>query len=88
MPQPLRAVGSVESTRTAALSLSPSKLSTMKKNETSNAVKCVEIRCKKTANAVPAVKEIKDSWEAAEFARKFYHDDLNIYESFFLILMN
>ena len=60
----------------------------MKKQQTPNAVKCVEIRCKKTANAVPAVGEIKDSFAAAEFARKFYHDDLNIYESFFLILMN
>ena len=60
----------------------------MKAKQTPNAVKCVEIRCKKTANAVPAVKEIKDSFAAAEFARKFYHDDLNIYESFFLILMN
>ena len=60
----------------------------MKAKQTPNAVKCVEIRCKKTANAVPAVKEIKDSWEAAEFARQFYHDDINIYESFFLILMN
>ena len=60
----------------------------MKAKQTPNAVKCVEIHCKKTANAVPAVKEIKDSFEAAEFARKFYHDDINIYESFFLILMN
>ena len=60
----------------------------MKAKQTLNAVKCVEIRCKKTANAVPAVKEIKDSLEAAEFARQFYSDDINIYESFFLILMN
>lgn len=60
----------------------------MKKQQIPNAVKCVEIRCKKTANAVPSVGEIKDSFQAAEFARKFYHDDLNLYESFFLILMN
>lgn len=60
----------------------------MKKQQYANAVRSVEIRCKKTANAVPAVKEIKDSFAAAEFARKFYGDDLNLYESFFLILMN
>lgn len=60
----------------------------MKKNETLNAVRSVEIRCKKTANAVPAVGEISDSLTAAQFARQFYSDDINIYESFFLILMN
>lgn len=60
----------------------------MKKQQTPNAVKCVEIKCKKTANAVPAVKEIKDSCDAAKFARQFYGDDIEIYESFFLILMN
>ena len=60
----------------------------MKAKKTPNAVKCVEIRCKKTANAVPAVGEINNSAAAARFARKFYGDDLEIYESFFLILMN
>ena len=60
----------------------------MKKQQTLNAVRSVEIRCKKTTNAVPAVGEISDSLTAAQFARQFYSDDINIYESFFLILMN
>ena len=60
----------------------------MKKQQTLNAVRSVEIRCKKTTNAVPAVSEISDSLTAAQFARQFYSDDINIYESFFLILMN
>lgn len=60
----------------------------MKAKQTPNAVKCVEIKCKKTTNAVPAVGEISDSLTAAQFARQFYSDDINIYESFFLILMN
>ena len=60
----------------------------MKKQQYANAVRSVEIKCKKTANAVPAVGEITDSAVAAQFARQFYGDDLEIYESFFLILMN
>lgn len=60
----------------------------MKKQQYANAVRSVEIKCKKTANAVPAVGEITDSATAAQFARQFYGDDLEIYESFFLILMN
>lgn len=60
----------------------------MKKQQYPDAVRCVEIKCKKTANAVPNVGVINDSSLAAKFARKFYSDDLNLYESFFLILMN
>lgn len=60
----------------------------MKKQQYANAVRSVEIKCKKTANAVPAVGEIDSSTTAAKFARQFYGDDLNLYESFFLILMN
>lgn len=60
----------------------------MKKQQYANAVRSVEIKCKKTANAVPAVGNINDSTTAAQFARQFYGDDLEIYESFFLILMN
>lgn len=60
----------------------------MKAKQTPNAVKCVEIRCKKTANAVPSVGQINDSQKAAQFARQFYSDDIALYESFFLILMN
>ena len=32
--------------------------------------------------------KIKSSKEAEQFARQFYFDDLTIYESFFLILLN
>ena len=60
----------------------------MKKPQYANAVRSVEIKCKKTANAVPAVGEINDSNAAARFSRQFYGDDIDIYESFFLILMN
>lgn len=60
----------------------------MKKQQYANAVRSVEIKCKKTANAVPSVGEITSSTAAAQFARQFYGDDLEIYESFFLILMN
>lgn len=60
----------------------------MKKQQYPDTVKCVEIKCKKTANAVPNVGVINDSSLAAKFARQFYSDDIDIYESFFLILMN
>ena len=60
----------------------------MKKQQYPDTVKCVEIKCKKTANAVPNVGFINDSSLAAKFARQFYSDDIDIYESFFLILMN
>lgn len=60
----------------------------MKKQQAINAVKSVEIKCKKTANSVPCVGNITSSTDAAKFARQFYGDDLEIYESFFLILMN
>lgn len=60
----------------------------MKKQQYANAVRSVEIKCKKTANAVPSVGNITSSIDAAKFARQFYGDDLEIYESFFLILMN
>ena len=32
--------------------------------------------------------KISSSLDSQEFARKFYHDDITIYESFFLILLN
>lgn len=34
------------------------------------------------------VANIKNSKDSAAFARNFYHEDLTIYESFFLILLN
>ncbi len=36
---------------------------------------------------IPKVK-INTSILAAEYARQFYYDDINIYESFFIILLN
>ena len=60
----------------------------MKKQQAINAVKSVEIKCKKTANSVPSVGNITSSVDAAKFARQFYGDDIILYESFFLILMN
>lgn len=78
----------MRSTRMAALFHFFSRLHTMKKQQNVNAVRSVEIKIKKTANAVPAVGDIANSKLAAQFARQFYGDDLEIYESFFLILMN
>lgn len=60
----------------------------MKKQQYINAVHSVEIKIKKTANAVPSVGDITNSKLAVQFARQFYGDDIEIYESFFLILMN
>ena len=59
----------------------------MKKQQYANTVCSVEIKCKRTANAVPSIGEINNSTIAAQFARQFYGDDLEIYESFFLILI-
>lgn len=46
-----------------------------------------ELRRKETAQSFEKVK-IVDSKQSAAFARQFYHDDIDIYESFFLILLN
>jgi len=35
-----------------------------------------------------AKEKISESKHAADYARKFYHDDISIYESFFLIMLN
>ena len=50
----------------------------MKKQQYANAVRSVEIKCKKTANAVPAVGEIDNSTTAAKFARKLPHNVHNL----------
>jgi DNA repair protein RadC len=42
---------------------------------------------KVTNNSFEAIK-VKSSGDAARFARQFYGDDLEIFESFFLILLN
>lgn len=49
--------------------------------------KATEYTLKATANEVPAAK-ILSSADADKFARQFYHDDIAIYESAFIILLN
>lgn len=46
-----------------------------------------EFKLTKVASKINRV-QIKSSKDAATFARQFYFDDLEIYESFFLILLN
>lgn len=46
-----------------------------------------EIQLKRIKTEFPKVK-ISRSQDANEYARKFYHEDLTIYESMFLILLN
>lgn len=53
-------------------------------NETS---KATEFKISATSNYVPSVK-IMSSKDSADFARQFYHDDIAIYESAFIILLN
>lgn len=49
--------------------------------------KATEFTLKATTNEVPVAK-ILCSADAAKFARQFYHDDIAIYESAFIILLN
>lgn len=49
--------------------------------------KATEFTLKATTNEVPVVK-ILCSADAEKFARQFYHDDIAIYESAFIILLN
>lgn len=46
-----------------------------------------ELSLKKTKSDVPKVK-ITSSNDAADYTRQFYSDDLEIYESMFLIILN
>lgn len=32
--------------------------------------------------------EIKNEYDAVNYARQFYHDDINLWESFFIIMLN
>lgn len=45
------------------------------------------ITLKKTKTDFPCIKILKSS-DASEFIRNFYSDDLTIYESFFILLLN
>lgn len=53
-------------------------------NETN---KATEFKISATGNFVPSVK-IMCSKDAADFAKNFYHDDIAIYESAFIIMLN
>jgi DNA repair protein RadC len=46
-----------------------------------------ELTLKRTPSEIEKIK-ISSSKDSADYARKFYSDDISIYESFFLILMN
>ena len=52
-----------------------------------DSAKATEFTIKATTNEVPRVK-IRCSADADKFARQFYHDDIAIYESAFIILLN
>lgn len=60
----------------------------MKKSATPNAVKSVEITLKKGNISVESFGKITTTEEAARFVRQFYFDDIELYESFFLALLN
>lgn len=60
----------------------------MEKFENKKECKKLEITCKKTEEYVEMNYCITDSKTASEFARNFYHEDIELYESFFIILMN
>ena len=46
-----------------------------------------KLSCKRTGEVVSA-STIRTSADAVEVARNFYFDDINIYESFFIMLLN
>lgn len=46
-----------------------------------------ELQAQKTKEAVDFNGTINDSAQAADFCRNFYFDDINIYESFFIVLI-
>lgn len=49
--------------------------------------RATEFTLKATTNEVPVVK-IRCSADAERFARQFYHEDIAVYESAFIILLN
>ena len=49
--------------------------------------KAVEYSLKAEKKEFP-ISKIRSAEDAVNFARKFYHDDINIYESSFILLMN
>jgi DNA repair protein RadC len=46
-----------------------------------------EFKLRKVKSSIPRAK-IKSSHDAANYIRQFYDDDIEIYESFFLLLLN
>lgn len=51
-----------------------------------NQVNRYEITLKKTIESVESFSPLVGSDKAAAFARQFYHEDIELYESFFLIM--
>lgn len=50
-------------------------------------MKSVEYKIIKTKTDFESIK-IKSSKDAVEYARQFYHDDIGVYESFFIMFLN
>lgn len=59
----------------------------MKKESNANARKAYEFSLKKTKSDFEQVR-INSSADSASYARQFYHEDLSIYESSFIMLLN
>lgn len=59
----------------------------MKKESNANVKKAYELSLKKTKSDFEQTK-ITSSAESAAYARQFYHEDLTIYESSFIMLLN
>jgi len=51
-------------------------------------IKEVKLTAEKTGNKIPNFGKITSSTKAAEYCREFWHEDINIYESFFILLLN
>jgi DNA repair protein RadC len=51
-------------------------------------IKEVKLTTEKTGNKIPNFGKITSSTKAAEYCREFWHEDINIYESFFILLLN
>ena len=51
-------------------------------------IKEVQLRAEQTGNAIPDFGPIKSSEEAEVYIRHFWKDDIQIFESFFILLLN
>lgn len=59
----------------------------MKKESNANARKAYELSLKKTKSEFEQIR-VNSSADCASYARQFYHEDLTIYESSFIMLLN